>query len=65
MWKQQVVAHIKQDNVGHTVLWTPRDLWEQIAHVDPTSANPTVSDCTRRNARRNAVKRVDRKCFYD
>ena len=42
---------IKHDKVGYTVRRTPRDLWEQLAHVDPTSANSTVSDYTRRNAR--------------
>ena len=56
---------IKHDKVSHTVRWAPRDLWEQVAHVDPTAANPTVSEYTRRNARRNAIKRVDGKHFYD
>ena len=49
----------------HTVRWAPRDLWEQVAYVDPTAANPTVSDYTRRNAHRNASKRVDGKRFFD
>ena len=56
---------IKHDKVAHTVRWAPRDLWEQVAHVDPTAANPTVSEYTRRNARRNVIKRVDGKRFYD
>ena len=56
---------IKHDKVAHTVRWAPRDLWEQVAHVDPTAANPTVSEYTRRNAHRNAIKRVDGKSFYD
>merc|ERR1712185_281753 len=56
---------IKHDKISHTVRWAPRDLWEQVAHVDPTAANPTVSEYTRRNARRNAIKRVDGKRFYD
>ena len=52
---------IKHDKVAHTVRWAPRDLWEQVAHVDPTAANPAVSEYTRRNA----IKRVDGKRFYD
>ncbi|MGC6482593.1 MAG: hypothetical protein ACON4T_03365 [Synechococcus sp.] len=54
---------IKDDAVLHTVRWAPRELWEQVAHMDPTAANPTVSDYTRRHARRNAIKRVDGKRF--
>ena len=55
----------KHDAVLHTVRWAPRDLWEQVAHVDPTAANPTVSDYTRRHARRNEIKRTDGKHFFD
>ena len=59
-------SHItKHDRVAHSVRWAPRDLWEQLAHVDPTAANPTVSDYKCRNARRNEIKRVDGQCFYD
>ena len=59
-------CHItKHDRVEHSVQWAPRDLWEQVAHVDPTAANPTVSDYTRRNACRTAIKRVDSKRFFD
>ena len=56
---------IKNDSITHTVRWAPRELWEQVAHVDPTAANPTVSEYTRRNARRHAIKRVDGKRFFD
>ena len=56
---------IKHDKIIHTVRWAPRDLWQQVAHVDPTAANPTVSEYTRRNARRNVIKRVDGKRFYE
>ncbi len=55
----------KHDTIVHTVRWAPRELWKQEAHVDPTAANPTVSEYTRRNARRNPIKRVDGKRFYD
>ena len=56
---------IKHDAVLHKVRWAPRELWEQVAHVDPTTANPTVSECSRRNARRSASKRTDGKCFFN
>ena len=55
----------KHDTVALMVRWAPRELWEQVAHVDPTAPNPTVSDYTRRNARRPAIKRVDGKRFFD
>ena len=55
----------KHDTVAHTVRWAPGELWEQVAHVDPTAPNPTVSDYTRRNARRLEIKRVDGKRFFD
>ena len=31
----------------------PRDLWGQVAHVDPIVPNPTVGEFTRREARRH------------
>ena len=55
----------KHDAVQHTVRWAPRELWEQVAHVDPAAANPTVSEYTRRHARRNAIKRADGRRFFD
>ena len=55
----------KHDSVRHTVRWAPRELWEQVAHVDPTQANPTVSEYSRRHARRNTIKRADGKRYYD
>ena len=55
---------IKHDKIEHTVRWAPRELWEQVAHVDPSVANPTVSEYTRREARRHQHKRADGKRFY-
>ena len=55
---------IKHDTVRHTVRWAPRELWEQVAHVDPSAANPTVSEFSRNAARRHARKRSDGKFFY-
>ena len=55
----------KHDRIDHSVRWAPRELWEQVAHVDPVVANPTVSEFTRRSARRTSIKRADGKRFYD
>ena len=56
---------IKHDRVHHTVRWAPRELWEQVAHVDPVVANPTASEYSRREAGRLSQKRVDGKRYYD
>ncbi len=56
---------IKHDRVNHMVRWAPRDLWEQVAHVDPIVANPTASEYSRREAGRHRQKRVDGKRYYD
>ena len=59
-------CHItKHDRVNQSVRWAPRELWEQVAHVDPTAANPTVSEYTRRSARRTQLKRADGCRVYD
>jgi len=59
-------CHItKYSRVEHTVRWAPRELWQQVAHVDPLHPNPTVSDYTRRSARRPSLKRTDGKRFVD
>ena len=55
---------IKNDRIEHKVRWAPRELWEQVAHVDPGVANPTVSEYTRREARRHQHRRADGKRFY-
>ena len=57
--------HITKHDADHySVRVAPQHLWEQVAHVDPTVANPTVSEFTRRQARRHQQKRVDGKRFY-
>ena len=56
---------IKHDRVNHTVRWAPRELWQQVAHVDPIVANPTASEYSRREAGRHRHKRVDGKRYYD
>ena len=55
----------KHDRVLHTVRWAPRELWEQVAHVDPVVANPSVSQFTRRESQRHRHKRADGRRFYD
>ena len=43
---------VRHNRVEHTVRWAPRELWEHVAHVDPLRANPSISDFSRREARR-------------
>ena len=50
---------IKHDRVNHTVRWAPRELWEQVAHVDPVVANPTASEYSRREAERHRQKQTE------
>jgi len=59
-------CHITRHNrVEHTVRWAPRDLWQQVAHVDPLQPNPTVSEYTQRSARRTTLTKADGKRFWD
>jgi hypothetical protein len=51
--------------VLRTVRWVPRELWQQVAHVDPLQSNPTASEFTRRSARRPSLKRADGKRFHE
>jgi hypothetical protein len=56
----------KHDGGEYSVRWAPRDLWEQVAHVDPVRFNPTVSDYTRREAGRHRQQfRPDGKRLFD
>ena len=55
----------RHDRANHSVRKASRDLWEQVAHVDPINANPSVSEYSRNAARRNNVKRIDGKRYYD
>lgn len=56
---------VRHDRVEHSVRWAPRDLWQQVAHVDPLVPNPSVSQFTRRAARRADGRRSDGKRFYE
>jgi hypothetical protein len=56
---------VRHDRVEHTVRWAPRELWQQVAHVDPLVPNPTVSQFTRRSARRASLNRADGKRYFD
>ncbi len=53
------------DRVLHTVRWAPREMWQRVAHVDPLTPNPMVSEYTRRSARRPSLKRADGKNIYE
>ena len=54
----------KHDHVLHTVRIASRELWAQVAHVNPVGTNPTVSEFSRKAANRNRTKRADGKNFY-
>jgi hypothetical protein len=56
---------VRHDRIRHSVRWAPRELWQQVAHVDPLVPNPSVSQFSRRQARRAEVKRADGKRYFD
>ncbi len=56
---------VRHDRVAHTLRWAPRELWKQVAHVDPLVSNPSVSEFSRRSARRADALRSDGKRYYD
>jgi hypothetical protein len=59
-------CHVSRlDRVQHTVAWAPRELWQQVARVDPVESNPSVSQFTRREARRLSHRRADGGRHYD
>jgi hypothetical protein len=57
---------IRHDKVAHTVRWAPRDLWQQVAHVDVLCGNPTVSQFSSREARRHRRQKTKKgKMLFD
>ena len=56
---------IRHGRVRHSVRIAPRELWMQVAHVDPRMANPSVSEFTRRSSKRASCKRSDGKRYWD
>ena len=59
-------CHItRHDTLQYTVRWAARKLWQQVAYLDPMHPNPTVSDFSRRAARRINLKRADGHRFVD
>jgi len=56
---------VRHDRVDHTLRWAPRELWQQVAHVDPMVPNPSVSEFSRRSARRPDALRSDGKRYFD
>ena len=57
-----ITRHSKHE---HRVRWAPRELWQQVAHVDPVVSNPSVSEFSRREARRHQRKRADGAVIFD
>ena len=55
----------RHDRVLHSVAWAPRDLWQQVAHVDVVGGNPTVSEFTSREAARHRRKTAKGKALFD
>jgi hypothetical protein len=56
---------IRHNIVDHTVRFAPRDLWQQVAHVDGLNGNPTVSAFTAREARRHRQRTAKGKRIFD
>lgn len=56
---------IRHESNVHTVRWASRDLWQQVAHVDPSESHPGVGEFTRREARRQRRTRQDGKRYYE
>ena len=56
---------VKHNRVEHSVRWAPRELWQQVAHVEPLVANPTVSEFTRREAHRQSQRTASGHRWYD
>lgn len=48
---------VRHNRVEHTVCWAARELWEQVAHVDPPLANPSVGEFSLRVAGRKGTDR--------
>jgi len=53
----------RQQDHSFVVRWAPRELWEQVAHVDPLVPNPSVGEFTRRQARAAGRRRDGRRLF--
>jgi hypothetical protein len=59
-------CHVSRQNEGNLLVrWAERELWQQVAHVDPLVSNPTVGEYTRRQAQRLRNRRADGRLFWD
>ena len=56
---------VKHDKNCYSVFFAKRELWSQVAHVDVTEGNPTVSQYTKRSANRFRNNRADNKNFFE
>lgn len=58
--------HVVRDPSGGLSLSPAKaELWQQVAHVDPVRANPTVSEYSLKQALRLANRRRDGRRFFD
>jgi hypothetical protein len=53
----------RSEEKSFQVRWAPRELWEQVGHVDPLEPNPSVGEFTRRQARAGGRRRDGRRRF--
>lgn len=59
-------CHVIKGDAGNLLVrWAPRELWQQVAHVDPLLPNPTVGEYTRRQARRLSNRRADGRQLFE
>lgn len=59
-------CHVRKDGEGNLLVsWAKRELWQQVAHVDPLHPNPTVSEFTRSQARRLTNRRADGRQLFE
>jgi hypothetical protein len=56
---------VRQDPNTYTVRWAPRELWQQVAHVNPLMPNPSVSQFSYRASRQHDRRRSDGRRLYD
>jgi len=54
---------VRREDSSFAVRWAPRELWEQVAHVDPLVPNPSVGEFTRRQARAGGRRRDGGRLF--
>jgi hypothetical protein len=58
---------IKHDRTSYSLRWAPRDLWQQVAHVDAVGGQPGVGEFSLRQARqgRGRQRHGDRRRYFE